>query len=148
MELLKSIMSQLGIDHTFFIQFILVLIAYIFMSRFLFKPVLTILLVRTHKVDGIRMSADTMSFEYDKITSGYKVKWREYEIKAMESSDKIISEARAEAVRIINEGENKVTEYLSSKRQDIEVEATKLSVELGKSSTEVEKLIRFKLLGA
>ena len=147
MELLKSIISQLGVNHTFFMQFILVVVCYFFLSRFLFKPVLTILLVRAHKIDGIRRSADTMFFEHDKIVRDYKAKWRGYEIRGRESSDKIISEARSEAERIIDDSETKAAEYLRSKRHDIEMEAEKLSMELGNSSPEIEKLIRTKLLG-
>lgn len=147
MELLRSILSQLGVNHTFFIQFVLVMICYFFLSRFLFKPVLTILLVRTHKVDGVRRSADTMFFEHDKIVRDYKAKWHEYEVRARESSDKIIAEARSGAEKIIDDAESKAAEYLRGKRHDIEMEAERLSVELGNSSTEIEKLIRTKLLG-
>ena len=148
MELLKSIMSQLGIDHTFFIQLMLVFICYLFLSRFLFKPVLTILLVRAHKVDGIRRSADTMLLEYDKTLVNYKAKWREYELRAVSASDEIISEARAEAVKMIKDAEGKSSEYLKNKRQDIEKEAEKLSIELGNTAPEIETLIVNKLLGA
>lgn len=148
MELLKSILSQLGVNHTFFMQFTLIMICYFFLSRYLFKPVLTILLVREHKVDGIRMSADIMLFEHDKIAGEYKAKWRDYEIKARDSGDKIISKARLESEKIIDDAEGKAAEYLRSKRHDIEVEAEKLSVELGNSSAEIEKLIKTKLLGA
>jgi len=148
MELLKSIMSQLGIDHTFFMQLVLVLVCYFFLSRFLFKPVLTILLLRAHRVDGVRRSADTMLFEHDKMIVNYKTKWREYELRAVEVSHKIVSEARSEAVKIIDDAESKANEYLKNKRQDIEKEAKKLSIELGHTSSEVEALIVTKLLGA
>jgi vacuolar-type H+-ATPase subunit H len=104
--------------------------------------------VREHKVDGIRMSADIMLFEHDKIAGEYKAKWRDYEIKARDSGDKIISKARLESEKIIDDAEGKAAEYLRSKRHDIEVEAEKLSVELGNSSAEIEKLIKTKLLGA
>ena len=147
MELLRSIISQLGVNHTFFMQFTLIMICYFFLSKFLFRPILTLLLVREHKVDGVRMSADTMFFEHDHIAKDYKAKWREYDVKARESADKVIYEARVEAEKMIDESEGKAAEYLKSKRHDIEMEAERLSVELGNSSTEIEKLIRTRLLG-
>jgi len=93
------------------------------------------------------MSADTMLFEHDHLAKDYKAKWREYEKRASESGDEVISEARVEAEKVIDEAESKGAEYLRSKRHDIETEAKKLSIELGNSSTEIEKLIRTKLLG-
>jgi F0F1-type ATP synthase membrane subunit b/b' len=147
MELLKSILAQLGVNHTFFMQFALVVVVYIFFSRFLFKPILAVLLIRTHKVEGLRRSADAMFFEHDKITKDYKSQWREHELKAREASDKIISEARVKAESIIDEAEERASEYLKSKRHDISVEAEKLSLELGGSSKEIEKLIKTRLFG-
>jgi len=147
MELLRTIMSQLGVNHTFFMQLTLAVIAYFFLSRFLFRPVLDILLVRNYNVEGLRISADTMLFEHDKIAREYKSKWTEYELKAKNAGEKIMLEARNDAEKIIDDAEAKAAEYLKSKRSDIEKEGDMLSLELGNSSAEIERLIRGKLFG-
>jgi len=148
MGLLKSIMSQLGVNHTFFFQFALVVIAYLFLSRLLFKPVLASLLTRIYKVEGLKRAADSMLIEHDKLAKEHKVQWREYEAKAKSSRDKITSDAKLKAEQMIKDSEHKASEKIKVKRQEIIKEAEELSVELGRSSTQIEQMIKTKLLGA
>ena len=148
MELLKSIMSQLGINHTFLFQFVLVVVAYLFLSRFLFKPVLASLLTRIYKVEGLKRAADSMFIEHDKLAKEHKMQWREYEAKAKASSDKIIADAKIKAEKMVKDSEHKANEQVKIKRQEIVRATEKLSAELGGSSTQIEQMIKTKLLGA
>ena len=147
MALLQSILSQLGVNKTFFLQFALVVIAYIFLSRFLFKPVLNMLVLRSYKVEGLKRSADTMVFEHDRLLKEYRTKWHQYEVKAKKESDEIISEAKSKAESMIEESEERASVYMKNKRLEIEKAAGKLSMELGATSTEVEGLIKTRLFG-
>lgn len=147
MELLKSIMSQLGVNHTFFFQFVLVVVAYVFLSRFLFKPVLASLLTRTHKVDGLKRQAEGLLIEHDKLEKEYKTQWRQYELKARLAGDKIITETKVKAQKMIEESEHKASEHIKIKRQEITTATKKLSTELSNSSAQIEQMIETKLLG-
>ena len=147
MELLKSIMSQLGVNHTFFFQLTLVVLAYLFLSRLLFKPVLASLLLRVYKVEGLKISADDMSMEHDKLVKQHKLQWREYETRAKASSDKIIAEAKLKAEKIITDSEHKASDNIKIKRQEIVKTTEKLSTELSNSSAQIEQMIKTKLFG-
>jgi F0F1-type ATP synthase membrane subunit b/b' len=147
MRLLESIMSQLGVDHTFFFQFILVVVAYLFLSRLLFNPILASLLTRRYKVEGLKRAADSMLIEHDTLAKDYKAQWREYDIKAKASSNKIITEAKVVAKKDIDDSSLKASEYIKTKRQEITATTEKLSAELNNSSTQIEGLIKNKLLG-
>jgi len=148
MGLLKSIMSQLGVNHTFFFQFVLVVVAYLFLSRFLFKPILAALLTRVYKVEGLKRAADAMLIEHDVLAKEHKVQWREYEVKAKIHSDKIIADAKINSEKIINNAEHEANKHIQTKRNEIVKATEKLSIELGNSSAQIEQMIKTKLLGA
>lgn len=147
MRLLESIMSQLGVDHTFFFQFILVVVAYLFLSRLLFNPILASLLMRRYKVEGLKRAADSMLIEHDTLAKEYKAQWRDYDTRARAASDKIINEAKVAAKRDIDDSIIKANEHIKTKRKEITATTERLSVELNSSSVQIEGLIKNKLLG-
>ena len=80
MELIKSILGQLGVNSTFYYQFALVVLTYFVFSNLVLKPLLKILSLRKEKTKGYKELSENL------------LKEKENELRILKDSLKIIQE--------------------------------------------------------
>lgn len=118
MELLGSILAQLGINKTFFFQLVLVVISSYFLNKFVFKRVLATLVLRDDKVSGARKDAHNILFEYDNLKKEYNSKWVIYEQEAEQIKKASYQEARSKASALIKKSKSESESLLLKKREE------------------------------
>ena len=146
MEVIKSIFSELGINKTFFYQFILVVLAYIFLARGVFKPLLEILLLRKEKTLGKRKLADNVLHEFKEAHEEYDRQWKGYERKAFIQRADRHEEVRLRANAIIERAQKEARDFLIRRRIVIEDSFSSIRKELDKDIPEFTKDIRDRLI--
>jgi F0F1-type ATP synthase membrane subunit b/b' len=121
MELIRSILSQLGVNSTFLYQFMLVVISYFLLSNLVFRPLLKILQTRHSKTKGMKEEAEKFEKEIQEIEEQYRVAWARIEKegqKLLDSGD-VIS-AREKAKEIVEKTEKDSNAKLFKARQQMD----------------------------
>ncbi len=139
--------ALIDIDLTVLVQFALFLILFIVANKFLFQPYLKLRALRKSETEGARASADKMTAEADARLADYEKQLAVARAKANEEARKVRTEAaqherettdqaRAAAMKAINEAQAKVR---------TETEAAR--VQLMPQADAIAKAIASKLLG-
>lgn len=124
-----GILQQLGLNDSYFFQFIIFTIAYLVLSQVLFKPYTEAFEKREHKTKGgEEIAAETAKHTQD-LKSTYESKARnvsseiknifdEQKLIANKEYETIVSAARTHSNRLIEDTKNKIaTELASAKKQ-------------------------------
>lgn len=145
MELLRSIIDQLGLNNTFFIQFVLVSISVIILSNFAFNKVLEILVLRDNKTRGAKKRSEELMFEHEGFKKEYDLKWSVYEQKADQLKELGREDFRRRSEEIIKNSKEESTRYLDRKRQEMQEEVNKERAKLDKEAAVLVAKIKGKL---
>jgi F0F1-type ATP synthase membrane subunit b/b' len=130
MELLKDILSQVGVDKTIYLQLILITLVYFLLSRIVFRKLLTILLVRKHQISGMKNMSEMTLFDYDKLSREYSDKWQKYEEEAERIRTENHDQSLIEANNIIRKANKDTDVYLKEKRSETLRQIIKIEAEL------------------
>jgi F-type H+-transporting ATPase subunit b len=147
MELLKSIFAQIGINKTFYVQFALVAVVYYFLSKFMFRPILTILVTRKHKVLGLKRMADEALTEAERANEGFSEKWKEYEIKGEAIKNETYERAAKDSKDRVKEANRKAHLVIEEKRQQMKTRLKDIDALLDKDVSAISESISDKLVG-
>lgn len=121
MDLIASILNQLGVNSTFLYQFLLVVVSYFLLSNLIFKPLLKILQTRHSKTKGLKEQAEKLEKEMQEIEAQYRIAWAkvEKEGQVLLSSGEVLA-AREKAKAIIDKSEKEANAKLSQSRQQMD----------------------------
>ena len=147
MELLRSIFAQLGINKTFYVQFALVIVVYIFLSKVLFRPILTILVTRKHKIFGLRRMADEAITDSERITEDFSKKWDVYEVQARNIKNEIHEKNSKAAKQIIKEASMAADKIVEDKRKETLSQVKRIEDVLSKDVASLSENAVIKLIG-
>ena len=147
MELLRSIFTQIGINKTVYLQFILVVVVYFFLSKMLFNPILAILVSRRENTVIRRRKADEALMDSDKINEEFSSKWTEYEIKAKKIRNEINDTAQKEAKEIIRAASKKADLIIDDKKAKILKSVNEVKQQLDSERASLSSNIEEKLIG-
>lgn len=147
MELLRSIFAQIGINKTVYLQFILVVMVYFFLSKMLFEPILAILVSRRENTVIRRRKADEALMDSDKINEEFLSKWTEYEIKAKKIRNEINDKAQKEAKDIIRAASKKADLIIDDKKAKILKSVNEVKQQLDSERASLSSNIEEKLIG-
>ena len=142
-----AILSQLGLNESFFIQFGIFCVAYLFLSRVVFTPYANALSERERRTKG----GEALALELQQASSGLQNKYEqrardisgqvktifdEYRAEAMKEYESLLSKARAESMQMLEAARAKTAVEFSEAQ-------IKIQQEVGSVTQEVTK----KLLG-
>ncbi|MEI6079804.1 MAG: ATP synthase F0 subunit B [bacterium] len=147
MELLRSIFAQLGINKTFYVQFALVIVVYVFLSKVLFRPILTILVTRKHKVFGLKRMADEAITDAERMTEDFSKKWDVYEVQARNIKNEIHEKNSKTAKQIIKEASIAADKIVEDKRQESLSQIKGIEDALSKDIVSLSENATVKLIG-
>ena len=147
MELLRSIFAQIGINRTVYIQFLLVMIVSLFLSRMLFRPVMMILITRKHKTSGLKKMAEDTIMEAERADQEFSEKWNEYENKARVIKSQIHEKSSKQTNEIIKEANKKAVQILEKKRDEITAQMKDIEAILDKDIAKMSDSAERKLIG-
>lgn len=144
MDLISSILTQLGVNSSFLYQFFLVVICYFFLSNLVFKPLLKILQTRHQHTKGLKEHAEKLEKETQEMEEQYRVAWAKF---AKEGQDLFsagdVLAAREKARAMIEKAEKEANTKLTNARLQMEEVYKQADVEGDKYvsalATDVEK---------
>ncbi|MCX6112283.1 MAG: ATP synthase F0 subunit B [Proteobacteria bacterium] len=147
MELLRSIFAQIGINKTFYVQFVLIVVVYVFLSKMLFKPVLTILVTRKHKTLGLRKMAEDALMESDTSSEEFSKEWNIYEQKAKAIRNEGYEKNSKQTNEIIKEANRKAMQILGKRRSETATQIKDIEARLDKDVSQISDFAEKKLIG-
>ncbi|MEZ0390803.1 MAG: ATP synthase F0 subunit B [Pseudobdellovibrionaceae bacterium] len=136
-----AILEQLGLNSSFFFQFVIFAFAYIVLSRLVFTPYSQALEQREQRTTGGEDLAVEISKQADQLQNQYEAKAREvsgsvktifdeYRQGASKEYEKIVSKARSESQKLVEEARQKVTVEMSAAAAKIKAEAPIIAQEM------------------
>lgn len=146
MAMLLSVLSQIGIDKTFFYQFVLVVLVYFCLSRFMFIPILRTIISRDEKTEGLKIKADEILLEHDAYEKEYQKLWMEYVKKADAEKQKIYSRTNDKASEIIQNSDKHASTLIKKGRHEVDTKVNKAKSDLNNYSAGIKKDIKVRLL--
>lgn len=103
---MSEIVTQLGLDQTFFTQFILIAVLYAFLTTVYFKPFQKLLEKRHKKTVADRIEAERVLSELKEKLNEYEAQMSLAQKKARSRMDEILSEAKKKEAEILSAARN------------------------------------------
>ncbi len=136
-----GILQQLGLNDSYFFQFIIFTIAYLVLSQILFKPYAEAFEKREHKTKGGEEIASETAKSTQDLKSNYETKARNVssEIKnifdeqrsiANKEYESIVSAARSHSTKLIEETRNKIAGELAIAKKQIQEAIPSVAAEM------------------
>ena len=134
---MSEILTQLGLDQTFFTQFILIVGLYFVLSIIFFKPFQKLLEARHKKTVQEREEAERTLNEVKEKLAEYEAKIQAAHQEARRKQDSILLDAKNKENEILNSARNEAKQVTQTAIQALNAEKEKISKTL---EVEVEKL--------
>jgi F-type H+-transporting ATPase subunit b len=141
-----EILSKLGVDYTFFYQFIIFCVAYIAVSRLLFKPYQKAYHKRLEVTFGHQEVAEKLNAQSQELHIQYEAKAREVNSKIQSYYEQAHKEAQAVQAATIEKARKEAEAIVLKNRQDTQAEADKARAEIKKLVPDLSREIQKKVL--
>ncbi|PIS11395.1 MAG: hypothetical protein COT73_04250 [Bdellovibrio sp. CG10_big_fil_rev_8_21_14_0_10_47_8] len=136
-----TILHQLGLNQSFFFQFIIFAIAYLVLSQIVFAPYTKAFTQREEKTKGgeelageYKHKADELKAQYEnrarQVSGQVKTIFDEYRSEANKECEQIVSQARSESQKIIEAARQKVHIELSEAEKKMKSEIPLVAQEI------------------
>lgn len=142
-----EILAQLGIDGTLWVQLVLFMISYFFMSTFIFKPYLKNLEYRKKNTTGANEEASKLMATTEHLTLEYERKMKANNETVAQIFNQFKNEGKLEEQRLISAARTKAEQNLSAANNNIEKEIQSVRAQIEKTLPEMSKTAAGKLLG-
>lgn len=142
-----EILAQLGVDQTFWIQLVLFLTCYFFMSQFLFKPYLRNLDYRKKNTTEAVEEAQKLMTVTDSLAMEYEGKVKKQNEEALHIYTKFKQDGVAEEQKLIATARTKAEKVVYDTNLKISLEIEQTKKELAKMIPEISRQAATKILG-
>ena len=122
MEELAQIAAQLGIDHTFYYLFGMIMVLYGLLSVAYLKPHQQLLHDRKQKTDGAKKEADLIKAKAEETFLQYKARLKEVNEKARQTLRENEEVAKKEETKIVSEAANRAKTSLQNTQKELEAQ--------------------------
>ena len=133
-----AIIEQLGLNSSFFFQFVIALISFVILGQLVFKPYLSALEMREQRTTGSESDAVELLKQTEQLKRQYETEARvvagrvkeifdDFRSQASQEAEQIVQTARAQSTQLLESGKAGVAEQLSRAYKDIELEVPKIS---------------------
>ena len=141
-----EILSKLGIDYTLFYQLIVFCVAYIALTRLLFKPYQKAYHKRLEVTFGNQEVAEKLNAQSQELHIQYEAKAREVNSKVQSYYEQAHKEAQAIQASTIEKARKEAEAFVQKTRQETQSEADKARSELKKLVPDLSQDIQRKVL--
>jgi F0F1-type ATP synthase membrane subunit b/b' len=142
-----SILTQLGVNQTFWIQLAYFFIAYFFVSKFLIKPYRANLEYRKKNTGGSLNEATSINSETERLVLQYQDKAKAQNETAQSVFEKLKIEAQHEEEKLISTARNHGGELVDQTKKKIIAELVAARDSLKGQVPQISELIASRVLG-
>lgn len=142
-----EILNALGINETITVQFVIFLVAYLFLSNLLFKPYYRAFIERKDRTVGRTDTAERYIKEAKDLQAQFETKARELNSRYKVIYDQSRSEALKEYDQLVGAARSDSKNWIENQRDQIQIAVKKVQSEIGSEVKGVSKVIQARLLG-
>jgi F-type H+-transporting ATPase subunit b len=141
-----AILQQLGLDMTFFTQFAVFAVLFLFLGQVFFKPFLALLEERHRRTQRDREAAATMATETKAKLEEYESRVRSARLEARAEVEQAISEAKAEEARVLGAAREEAKKITLETIAGLSIEKERVRAQLEVDAESLATAISEKLL--
>lgn len=145
MDILAGILSQLGVDNTFFFQFVIFMVVFVFLWNVTFSAYFKAYEVRESKTTGSEAEADELLKQTESLEKEYQDKARALNAEIKEVFDAERKAANKEQEKIVNEAREEAKSYVATAREKIQSEYNRAREELFSETNSIGQSMAAKL---
>jgi F-type H+-transporting ATPase subunit b len=147
MDQVTSILRQLGVNNTFWIQLGYFFVCYIFMSQFLFKPYMKNLEFRKKNTTVNNDEATKLNSSIGHLAMDYQGQVKRQNAKGAAVYDKLKAEGVAEEDRLLTAAKKEAHEVMEQIKKKIQTDMVEARETLKAQTPQLSKLIASRVLG-
>jgi F-type H+-transporting ATPase subunit b len=132
-----AILTQLGLDQTFFIQFILFLLVFLVVSRTYFKPFMKLLDARHMRTVADREAAEKLMAEAQEKFDAYRAQIQAQHAESRKELEQALLAAKAAEAEVLGKAREEAKRITQETSDALDAQKAQLSAQL---ETEVESL--------
>lgn len=136
---MSAILDQLGLDSTFFVQFFIFAILFVFLGKFYFAPFLQLFEIRHKKTVEDRETAEKLMLQAQAKLDEYKRKLSEERASALREYEGAINEAKKEEATIFAHAREQAKKLTQEAADSVATQKDQLKRQL---EADVENLAR------
>ncbi len=141
-----QIFTQLGVDHTLFIQLAIYVVVFVILTRIYFRPFLRLIETRHKKTVQDKESAERILAQAEQKLADYTRRLSEARTEAKATYDSLIEQAKKEEAEILNRARNEAKAITQEALKDVEKQAAQLRKELEGEVDAMARVVTEKLL--
>ncbi len=143
MEIVTSILTQLGVNNTFYYQFAIICVLYFISSKFLFVPLQKVLDLRAEKTTKTEKLAGELNEKYKNLKYEYDEKLERTHKSVQENKTNQKKEIERELEYSFKDKESEINDKLDTQKNIVEKEyLSKKNDILGESKNLADELIK------
>ena len=147
MDQVSSILKQLGVDNTLWIQLGYFVVCYFFMSQFLFKPYMKNLEFRKKNTKVNNEEATKLNSTIENLAMDYQGQVKRQNEKGAAIYDKLKGEGLAEEERLLSAAKKEANDVLDQIKKKIQADMIEARESLKAQSPILSKMIASRVLG-
>jgi len=132
-----AILTQLGLDQTFFVQFFLFVLVFLLTSQFYFKPFLRLIDARHRRTVADREAAEKIMAEAQSKFESYKAQIQAERAEGRKEVEGAIQAAKKTEAELLSRARDEAKRITQETADELERQKTQISAQL---ETEVESL--------
>ena len=144
--MLSEIASQLGIDQSFYVQFILVVLFYFLISALYLKPFQRLLALREERTTGAVKEAQVLTQKAEELQGQYRARLQDIHQRSKGILKKAEDESKAEAGKILDAATQDARGKVQATLKELEKQKTSLLESLAADSRQIAQEIVSKVL--
>ena len=147
MDQFLSILKQLGVDNSVWIQLVFFLISYAALSQLLFKPYMKNLDYRKKNTTGNAEEATRLNTAAENLAMDYQGQVKAQNAKAASIYDQLKAEGQAEEDRLVAGAKKQATQLLDETRKKIQTDMAAAKEGLKAQIPQISRQIASRVLG-
>jgi F0F1-type ATP synthase membrane subunit b/b' len=144
--MLSEIAAQLGIDQTFYVQFILVVLFYFLISSLYLKPFQRLLALREERTTGAVKEAQALTQKAEELQGQYKARLQDVHQKSRAILKKAEDESKLEAGKVLDAAAQDARGKVQTTLKELEKQKAELMTALSSDSRAIAQEIVSKVL--
>ncbi len=120
------ILQQLGLDHTFFIQFAIFFFVFLVIPNLFFKPFQALIERRHDRTVADKEKAQQLVVQADQKFDEYKTKLAQERVRARAEYEKVIAQVKAEEASILSEARAEAKKITQAAADNIQEQSVQL----------------------
>lgn len=143
---MTAILQQLGLDSTFYPQFVVFFVLFLFLGQFFFKPFLRLMEERHRRTVQDRQAAEAMMSSVSERLAQIEARLAQARLEARGDFEKTVAEAKQEEAKILSAAREEAKRVVSETATALDAERARVRAQLELDAEALASAVADKLL--